>query len=179
MRARRHRWHLRATNYHHQQFIRSDERDRWPRGHSLSHRVPGLGRSRARRTPRQRRRSRLRSRPPDDPDSRDHRAPPSSANLQVKRYERGLFGAVSPSGRTPRRGRRSPHQPRTPSVTDTTSAIGCTPRLPQLLSNRFMRVESSCPQLRWPYVVHMGGVAGFVPLVDRAKGRRRGHTGIP
>jgi hypothetical protein len=31
MRAGRNRWRLRATNDHHQEFIRADQRDRWPR----------------------------------------------------------------------------------------------------------------------------------------------------
>ena len=39
---------------------------------------------------------RTRGRPPDDPVSRGHRAPPSSANSQVKRHELGFFGAVGP-----------------------------------------------------------------------------------
>jgi hypothetical protein len=38
---------------------------------------------------------RPRRRPPDDPVGRAHRAPLSSANSQVKRYERGLLGAAS------------------------------------------------------------------------------------
>ena len=33
---------------------------------------------------------------PHDPVTRGHRAPPSSANSQVKRYERGFLGAVGP-----------------------------------------------------------------------------------
>jgi hypothetical protein len=46
---------------------------------------------------------RTRGRPPDDPVSCGHRAPSSSTNSQVKRHERGFFGAVVPDNETPRR----------------------------------------------------------------------------